>query len=166
MHEAVARPGRVAATAATGRRLPAARPLAATFDSAPLARNASACACGGSCPRCQGNASRGLIQREPAPDASASSDAAEATPQQEEGDESQKEMCGAGELTPSGGGPPQVYMCCFSNAPAGHPCWQVRADVFNDCFKKTKSYELCLGKSNFAACRCFGDKYCHCGGLV
>lgn len=132
-----------------------------------LPRAASACACGGGCPRCAAPAPLGFIQRQAAPDAQAPAASGASGAQQgdrptpqDDSDESSGESCGAGEI----GG--QVYMCCYANAPAGHRCWKVRADTFDGCYAKTRDYELCLGKSNFAACRCFGDKYCHCGGLV
>jgi hypothetical protein len=84
-------------------------------------------------------------------------------PQQSESDESD-EMCGPGVIDG------QLYMCCFKGIPQGSPCGEVRAKVFEECHAKSakdqRAYERCLGESNFACCRCLGEPYCKCGGIV
>jgi hypothetical protein len=98
------------------------------------------------------------VQRE------ATNGAEDLTPQQSDSDEWSGEMCGPGVIDG------QVYMCCFKEAPIGNPCWRVREKVFNDCYAKSakdhRAYEHCLGESNFACCRCLGEPYCKCTGIV
>ena len=105
--------------------------------------------------------------RHPAPRAmqrEAMNRAEDVAPQQSDSDESSGEMCGPGVI----GG--QVYMCCFKGVPHDSPCGEVRARVFEECYAKSAkdqgAYERCLGESNFACCRCLGEPYCKCGGIV
>ena len=105
--------------------------------------------------------------RQPAPRAmqrEAMNSAEDVAPQQSDSDESSDEMCGPGVIDG------QVYMCCFHGIPQGSPCGDLRARVFDECMAKSakdqRAYERCLGESNFACCRCLGEPYCECTGIV
>lgn len=155
-----------AARGAQRRRGVAPRALRASAGSSAAAAR-SACACGGSCPRCQAGAP--LIQRQALPDSESTSfgDAGvsqPAEPSQSDPDESGGQMCGAGNI----GG--QIHMCCFNGADQDDPCWKVRVDTDEACMARNREnprrYELCLSEQNFAMCRCLGSPRCKCGGIV
>lgn len=105
--------------------------------------------------------------RHPAPRAmqrEAIDSAEDLAPQQSGADESSDEMCGPGVIDG------QVYMCCFHGVPRDSRCGDVRARVYDECYAKSakdhQAYERCLGESNFACCRCLGEPYCKCSGIV
>lgn len=129
----------------------------------------SACACGGSCPRCQAGAP--LIQRQALPGSESASigDAgtpAPADPLKGGDDDSVDQMCGTGNIKG------QVYMCCFDvkTAPEDDPCWMVAVNAGEACFARhrenPKVNEICSSEQNFAMCRCLGKPRCQCGGIV